>query len=166
MKEIRIRAVQRILAKESPEKVIKALGFARACIYNWLDRYRAGVWHALHTGERSGRPKKISGHQIRWIYQTVCDKDPRQLKFSFALWTQSMIVAVIKQEFGIKLSKTPVVRRLHQLGFNCQKPLYLAYQHDSAHVEKWKEKVFPKIQKRSKIEGAVIYFEDKGHGKK
>ena len=160
MEEIRIRAVQRVQAGESPETVIKALGFARACIYNWLARYRAGGWHALRTGKRSGRPKKLAGPQIRWIYQTVCDKDPRQLKFSFALWTRSMIVAVIKQEFGIKLSKTSVGRLLHQLGFSCQKPLYRAYQRDSALVEKWKKKVFPKIQKRAKKEGAVIYFED------
>ena len=57
MEEIRIRAVRRVQAGESPEKVIKALGFAHACIYNWLARYRAGGWHALRTGMRSGRPK-------------------------------------------------------------------------------------------------------------
>jgi hypothetical protein len=34
MEEIRIRAVQRVQESESPETVIKALGFARACIYN------------------------------------------------------------------------------------------------------------------------------------
>ena len=36
LEEIRIRAVQRVQDGESPEKVIKTLGFARACIYNWL----------------------------------------------------------------------------------------------------------------------------------
>lgn len=34
MDEIRARAVQRVQDGESPEIVIKALGFARACIYN------------------------------------------------------------------------------------------------------------------------------------
>lgn len=160
MEEIRIRAVQRVQAGESPEKVIKTLGFARACIYNWLARYRAGGWHALRTGERSGRPKKLSGFQIRWIYKTIRDKDPRQLKFAFALWTRPMIVGAIKQKFGIKLSKTSVGRLLHQLGFSCQKPLYRAYQRDSELVKQWKEQVFPQIQKRAKKESAVIYFQD------
>ena len=43
MEQIRIRAVQRVQEGESPEVVIKTLGFARACNYNWLARYRAGV---------------------------------------------------------------------------------------------------------------------------
>jgi len=160
MEEIRVRAVQRVQAGESPEKVIKTLGFARACIYNWLARYRAGGWHALRTGNRSGRPKKLSGAQIRWIYKTIRDKDPRQLKFAFALWTRPMIAELIKRKFGIKLSKTSVGRLLHQLGFSCQKPLYRAYQRDSELVKQWKEQVFPQIQKRAKKEGAVIYFQD------
>jgi transposase len=160
MEEIRFRAVQRVQAGESPEKVIKTLGFARACIYNWLARYRAGGWHALRTGERSGRPKKLSGSQIRWIYKTIRDKDPRQLKFAFALWTRQMIAEAISQKFGIRLSKTSIGRLLHQLGFSCQKPLYRAYQRDAELVEQWKTQVFPKIQKRAKKEGAVIYFQD------
>jgi len=160
MEEIRLRAVQRVQAGESPEKVIEALGFARACIYNWLARYRAGGWHALRTGDRSGRPKKLSGSQIQWIYKTVRDKDPRQLKFAFALWTRAMISEAIKQKFGVNLSKTSVGRLLHQLGFSCQKPLYRAYQRDPELIEQWKKQVFPKIQKRAKEEGAVIYFQD------
>lgn len=160
MEEIRIRAVQRVQAGESPEVVIKTLGFARACIYNWLARYRSGGWHGLRTGQRSGRPKKLTGSQIRWIYQTVRDKDPRQFKFEFALWTRSMIAEMTKQKFGIKLSKTSVGRLLKQLGFSCQKPLYRAYQRDAELVKQWKEQIFPQIQKRAKKEGAVIYFQD------
>jgi transposase len=160
MEEIRVRAVERVQAGESPEIVIKTLGFVRACIYNWLARYRSGGWHGLRTGQRSGRPKKLTGAQIKWIYQTVRDKDPRQLKFEFALWTRAMIAEITKQKFGIKLSKTSVGRLLHQLGFSCQKPLYRAYQRDSELVKQWKEQVFPQIQKRAKKEGAVIYFQD------
>lgn len=160
MEEIRVRAVQRVQDGESPEVVIKTLGFARACIYNWLARYRAGGWQALETGSRSGRPKKLTGSQIRWIYRTIRDKDPRQLKFSFALWTRTMIASLLKRQFGVKLSSTSVGRLLHQLGFSCQKPLYRAYQRDSELVKQWKENVFPKIQKRAKKEGATIYFQD------
>ena len=160
MDEIRARAVQRVQAGESPEVVIKTLGFARACIYNWLARYREGGWHALRTGQRSGRPKKLNSSQIKWVYKAIRDKDPLQLKFTFALWTRSMIAELIKRQFGLKLSLTSVGRLLKQLGFSCQKPLYRAYQRDPELVKQWKEQVFPQIQKRAKREGAVIYFQD------
>jgi transposase len=67
MEEIRKRTVARVHAGESPEKVFKTRGFASACIYNWLVKYRSGGWHALKTGKRPGRPKILTGSQIRFI---------------------------------------------------------------------------------------------------
>ena len=160
LEEIRTRAVQRVQEGESPEIVIKTLGFSRACIYNWLARYRAGGWHALKTGSRTGRPKKLGGKQIAWIYKTVVDNDPLQMKFHFALWTRSRVAIVIKRRYGIKLSESSVGRLLRQLGLSCQKPLYRAYQQNPEAVEQWKEKVFPEIKKKAKRVGATIYFQD------
>jgi transposase len=160
LEEIRTRAVQRVQEGESPEIVIKTLGFSRACIYNWLARYRAGGWHALKTGSRTGRPKKLGGKQIAWIYKTVVDKDPLQMKFHFALWTRSMVAIVIKRRYGIKLSESSVGRLLRQLGLSCQKPLYRAYQQNPEAVKQWRETVFPEIKKKAKKVGATIYFQD------
>jgi transposase len=39
---MRIRAVERVQGGESPEVVIRAMGFTRSCIYAWLARYRTG----------------------------------------------------------------------------------------------------------------------------
>jgi transposase len=160
LEEIRTRAVQRVQDGESPEKVIQALGFSRACIYNWLARYRSGGWHALQTGHRPGRPKKLNGSQLSWIYRTIVDKDPLQLKFSFALWTRAMIGVLIKRQFGIKLSEASVGRLLRQMGLSCQKPLFRAYQKNPELVEQWKQTVYPTIQKRAKSLRATIYFQD------
>lgn len=160
LEEIRIRAVQLVQAGESPERVIKALGFARACMYNWLARFRSGGLSALKTGSRTGRPRKLSGSQIAWIYRTVVDGDPLQMKFPFALWTRSMIAMAIKSKFGIKLSETSVGRLLRQLGLSCQKPLFRAYQQNPEAVAEWKQQVYPTIRRRAKSVGATIYFQD------
>ena len=160
LEEIRIRAVQRVQDGESPETVIKTLGFARASIYNWLARYRAGGWHGLKTGIRTGRPQKLSGSQLSWIYRTVVDNDPLQMKFSFALWTRGMICVLIHRQFGIKLSDASVGRLLRKLGLSCQRPLFRAYQQNAETVEQWKQTVLPEIKKRAKQVGATLYFQD------
>ena len=43
MEEFRKHAVERVQTGESTENVIKTLGFARACIYDWLAKYRPEV---------------------------------------------------------------------------------------------------------------------------
>ena len=160
MEQIRIRAVKRVQQGQSPEKVIATLGFSRACIYNWIARYRAGGWDALRSGKHTGRPKKLSGRQIAWIHKTIRDKDPLQLKFPFALWTRSIVTRLIRNQFGLKVSESSAGRLLRQMGFSCQKPLYRAYQQNPKAVEYWKKAVFPQIKKRAKKLGATIYFED------
>ena len=160
MEQIRIRAVKRVQQGQSPEKVIATLGFSRACIYNWIARYRAGGWDALRSGKHTGRPKKLSGRQIAWIHKTIRDKDPLQLKFPFALWTRSIVTRLIRNQFGLKVSESSAGRLLSQMGFSCQKPLYRAYQQNPKAVEYWKKAVFPQIKKRAKKLGATTYFED------
>ena len=49
LEAIRIRAVDRVEAGESPEVVIKALGMSRARIYEWLATYREGCYEALKS---------------------------------------------------------------------------------------------------------------------
>ncbi|MBN1521286.1 MAG: IS630 family transposase [Candidatus Aureabacteria bacterium] len=160
LEEIRIRAVQQVQSGESPEVVIRTLGFSRTCIYEWLAKYRHGGWQALRAKKISGRPQKLTGKQIQWIYRTVTMKDPRQLKFKFALWTRKMIGIAIDNQFGVKLSLSSIGRLLKQLGLTYQKPLYKAFQQNPALVQKWLRQEFPKIKALAKKQKAEIYFCD------
>jgi len=107
-------AVERYLSGESVDMICSSLKRSRRWFFTWLARYRSGGWHALRTGKQSGRPKKLNGKQIAWIYRTIRDKTPQQLKFPFALWTRALVVRLIKNKFGIKLSESSVGRLFRQ----------------------------------------------------
>lgn len=160
LEEIRIRAVERVQAGESPEVVIQTLGFTRSCIYTWLAKYRAGGWGALKARALKGRPMKIRPEQMRWLYRTVTGKSPLQYRFEFALWTREMIRILLREQFGLQLSVTSVGRLLKQLGLTCQRPLFRALEQDPKRVRQWREKEYPVIREEARQAGAEIYFGD------
>jgi transposase len=158
--EMRKRAVQSVQSGESPEKVVKVLGICRATIYNWLAKYREGGTSALEAKRLFGRPPKMQGKQLNWLYKTITMKNPLQLKFEFALWTREMIRELIMEKFGLNLSEVSVGRLLKKLGFSPQKPLRRAYQQDEEAVKAWLEKEYPAIRALAKKSKGEIYFCD------
>jgi transposase len=160
LEQIRTRAVEQVQAGESPEVVIKALGFSRSCIYTWLALYRSGGWGALKARALRGRPMKIQPAQMKWLYETVTGKSPLQFRFEFALWTREMIRMLLREEFSLKLSLTSVGRLLRQLGLSCQRPLFRATEQDPERVRRWRDEEFPAIRRAAKEAGASIFFGD------
>jgi len=160
LEELRIRAVARVEAGESPEDVVRTLGFGRTVIYNWLAKYRAGGVDALRAQPIPGRPAKLTGPQLRWIYKTVTEKSPLQLRFEFALWTRGMVRQLIRERFGVRLSEVSVGRLLRKLGLSPQKPLRRAYEQDPKLVAAWRKAAFPKIRALATRAGATIFFAD------
>lgn len=158
--ELRKRAVQQVLAGLSPEKAVEAYGICRATIYNWIALYHEGGWDALDARKRGGRKPKLSGKMVAWVYKAVVDKDPRQYKFPFALWTRAVVAELIRRRFGVRLSKNSVGRLLARLGITPQRPLWRAYQQDPVRVKAWKEKEYPAIEKQAADEKAEIWFAD------
>lgn len=158
--ELRKRAVARVQDGESPEEVMRAMGFCRACIYNWLAMYRAGGWDALDARKRGGRPRKVSARMIAWVYRVVTSGDPRQYKFPFALWTRNAIATLLSRRYGVRLSANSVGRLLAQLGITPQKPLWRAYQQDPERVRQWIETEYPAIARQARREKAEIWFGD------
>jgi len=158
--ELRKRGVASVQEGQSPEVVAKALGIGRTTMYGWLARYRDGGWAALDARKRGGRKPKLDAKAIQWIYKIVTDKNPLQLKFTFALWTARMIGQLIYQRFGIKMSKSSVCRLLSQLGLTPQRPVWRAYQQRPAEVQKWLQEEYPRIRRLAQKQKALIFFGD------
>lgn len=158
--ELRKRAVARVQQGESPTVVAKVLGIHTRTIFRWLSLYRDGGLHKLDANKRGGRPPKLDGKSLKWIYNTITMKSPLQLKFPFALWTSMMIAELIRKRFGVKLSRSSVCRLLNQMGLSAQRPLWKAYQQDPEAVRRWVEEEYPRIRSRARKMKAEIYFGD------
>jgi len=158
--ELRKRAVARVQSGESPEVVVRAMGFSRAC-YLQLAGHVSCRWLGCSGRPQTRRPSaQVEGPHDCWVYRVVVGTDPRQYKFPFALWTRNAIAALIDQRYGIRLSANSVGRLLAQLGITPQKPLWRAYQQDPARVRQWIEEEYPAIAKAAKRFGAEIWFAD------
>lgn len=160
LEEMRIGAVRRVEAGESPEFVAVGLGINRRTIYRWLETYHYGGEDALRAKPIPGAPPKLNAKQMEQLARTIRDKNPLQLKFEYALWTLAIIRELIRRMFGVSLSEVSVGRLMKRLGFTPQRPLYRAWQQDSALVERWRDEDYPKIAARAKREGALIFFAD------
>jgi transposase len=163
LEAMRERAVRSVQDGESPEVVARVLSINRSTVYGWLAQYRRGGWGALKAKPLFGRPPKLGGKKLSWIYDTVTQKSPVQLKFAFALWTREMVAALIKEKFNIPLSVVSVGRLLAQLGITCQKPLHRALERDEALVQQWLKQDYPRIRALAQREKAAIYFGDAAH---
>ncbi len=158
--QLRIAAVKRVESGESPEFVAGGMGINRRTIYRWIASYHHGGEQALKARPIHGAKPKLDAKQIRKLARIVRDKNPLQLKFEYALWTLAMIRELIRREFGVRLSEVSVGRLMKRLGFTPQRPLYRAWQQDSALVQRWREEEYPKIAAKAKRKNAVIFFAD------
>jgi transposase len=163
LEAMRERAVRSVQKGESPEVVSRVIGVNRSTMYGWLAQYRRGGWRALKAKRLFGRPRKLDDKKLKWIYDTVTQKNPLQLKFAFALWTREMVAKLIKDKFNISLSLVSVGRLLAQLGISCQKPLYHALERDEALVQQWLKQEYPRIKALARRQNAEIYFGDAAH---
>jgi transposase len=163
LEAMRERAVRSVQEGERPTVVARSLRISNRTIFGWLAQYRQGGWSALKAKPLSGRPPKLDARKLKWIYDTVTQKNPMQLKFDFALWTREMVAQLIEGKFKIRLAANSVGRLLAQLGITCQKPLHRAIERNEGLVQKWLKTEYPKIKKMAAAQGADIYFGDAAH---
>ncbi len=167
MKNSEIRSLKRkevieaiVLRKETVALVARIHNITPRSIFNWLARYRSGGWQALNECSRQGRPSKVKGSDMKWIYDAVTMGSPLNYKFSFCLWTLNNLRSILDQERDIKISKSSMGRLLNHLGLSSQRPLYKAYKQNPEKITAYLDQTYPEAVVKAKKHKARIYFID------
>ena len=73
----RKEVVEAIIIRQEPVHLVARIyHIPQRTIFDWLSLYRSGGWDALKEGYRSGRPRKVSAEDMKWIYNAVTLGNP------------------------------------------------------------------------------------------
>ena len=148
------------MRREPVHLVARVYDIPQRTIFDWLSLYRSGGWDALKEGRRSGRPRKLSGEEVKWIYRVVTQGNPQQFQFEFCLWTLKTLRTLIARELGVKLSKSSLGRLRGHLGLSAQRPVYQSYRQDPRKVDEYLAETFPAVAADARKRGAEVHFAD------
>lgn len=158
---MRLLAVRRVIEDgEKPSAVMDSLGLCRTTIYPWLRTYKDEGLEALVEKISQGPEPKLNEKQRQQVRRWILGKDPRQHGFDFGLWTRRIVKTMIHEKMRIELCLTSVGKLLASLDITPQKPLRRAYERDPVAIQRWKAEDYPKLKKRAKKLGAMIFFLD------
>ena len=161
LEHLRILAVKRVVEDgERPSAVMDSLGLCRTTIYPWLREFKDKGWTALAEKIATGPEPLLTEAQRQQVRRWVIGKDPRQHGFDFGVWTRRIVQTLIRERMGVDFCLTSVGKLLASLDITPQKPLRRAYERDPVAVERWCQEAYPKLKKRAKKLGAMIFFLD------
>ncbi len=144
-------------------EVARIVGISEQTTSVYYSRYKKEGKKSLKVkpaGRPKGTTKKLTPEQENKIKSLLVDKNPRELKFKFALWTRESVKALIDREFEMDMPISTVGHYLKRWQFTSKKPIKRAYERNDKKVQEWLEEEYPKIKKEAKAEDAVIWWAD------
>jgi len=139
--------------------IAEALGVSEVSVSRWLARARDGGPEALRARPAPGHPPKLTPEQKRLIPEFLWH-GAEAYGFRGGVWTCGRIAKVIEEEFGVRYHKDHVGRLLKELRWTPQVPIRRALQRDEEAIRRWREEVWPELQRRARRERRVLVLED------
>lgn len=141
------KAVLGYICKRSVISLAGELGVTRGSINRWLQWYEADGVDGLVTGERSGRPPRLTAAQLSELVALI-EAGPIAAGYVTGVWTGPIIGDVIRKRFDVSYHNHHVPRLLHQLGFSVQRPRKRLARADLKAQAVWLRDTFPRIKKK------------------
>ena len=139
--------------------IAEVLGVSEPAVSQWLTAARHRGPDALRSHPPPGAAPHLTADQKRLIPEFLWH-GPEAYGFRGQVWTCARIAQVIEQEFGVRYHKDHVGRLLAELHWTPQVPIRRAIQRDEDAIRRWREEVWPELQRRARRERRVLVFED------
>jgi transposase len=117
----RATAIRMLHLGHKPETVAELLAVAPSTIWNWHRRYRADGLAGLANQPKSGRPAKADDAYVQAV-ATALERDPRELGYSFSIWTINKVRLHLAKLTGILLSYSRMRALLRKHGYVHRQP--------------------------------------------
>lgn len=165
--ELRRRSIHYFKQGIKRAEIARRLGMSRQWVTKIIRVYLTTGEDAAVAGQKRGMKeataqarRSLSKAEETQVRSWIVDKNPRQLKFDFGLWTARAVQKLILRELGKELAIRTVRKYLNLWGMTPQRPKKKAIQQDDEAVKQWLEKDYPAIAARAKKEKALIFWED------
>lgn len=144
--------------------IAAALDVHQRTVQEWWSRYQVdGEAPAIAGGQRGarfGERRTLTPAQAAAVQDWISDRQPDQLKLTFALWTREAVRELMRLKLGLEMPIRTVGEYLKRWGFTPQKPLTRAREQEPAAVERWLRQEYPAIVARAKAQNAEIFWGD------
>ena len=146
--------------QEPLHEVARIFNVPQRSVFDWLAWFRAEGWDGLNEKKRSGRPRKLTGAQIQWVYDCITLGHPQQFDFEFCLFPLKVLRDLIRSRLKMELSTSSLSRLLRKLGLSPKRPVYQAYRKNPGRVAEYLNATFPAAMAKAKALDARVSFVD------
>jgi transposase len=139
--------------------IAEALGVSRPAVSQWLSAAAEGGPDALRSRLRPGPAGKLLPGQRELIADFLWH-GAEAYGFRGDVWTCDRIRKVIKEEFAVDYHKHHVARILQEIGWTPQVPIARAIQRNEKEIQRWRDEVWPELERRARKARRTIVFVD------
>lgn len=161
-RDLAIRLFQKGVKRK---EIAEIIGVHYGVTCRWIRAWEKGDRKAKaiqlgKRGRRKGEQCVLTVEQEHNLQRLLADKNPKQLKLPFALWTRKAIQSVVYQMWRVNIAIRTIGDYLKRWGFTPQKPIRKAYEQNPKAVQEWLDVTYPEIKRRAAAEKAEIYWGD------
>lgn len=141
------------------QDIAVALAASKGAVSHWVHVAGSSGTDALLSHSSTGHPPKLTAAQKRSIPEFLWH-GAEAYGFRGDVWTCPRVAKVIEWEFGVVYHKDHVSRLLKSLGWTPQIPLRRAIQRDEEAIERWRTKIWPRLQRQASEQRRTLVFID------